>query len=194
MIGGAVLSYARGSEETLRRRVPPRGVGTHQGRCRQGRPRRSACHTGVYREKLDQAVQVRRRGGGHGKQRQQKVRLGDEGRRGARPRRGRNDQDGGHGQIRGRERHGVAALVPRVPGRRRGGAQAKAQGQAEGREVQAETQTDARAGARRTGRLSEGEGRVPGKTPGPAGEQVTRRERSAVVRLLAGRDTGSTIS
>ena len=29
------------------------------------------------------------------------------------------------------ERHGVAALVPRVPGRRRGGAQAKAQGQAE---------------------------------------------------------------
>ena len=117
MIGGAVLSYARGSEETLRRRVPPRGVGTHQGRCRQGRPRRSACHTGVYREKLDQAVQVRRRGGGHGKQRQQKVRLGDEGRRGARPRRGRNDQDGGHGQIRGRERHGVAALVPRVPGR-----------------------------------------------------------------------------
>ena len=46
---------------------------------------------------------------------------------------------------------------------------------------------DARAGARRTGRLSEGEGRVPGKTAGPAGEQVTRRERSAVVRLLAGR-------
>jgi len=32
-----------------------------------------------------------------------------------------------------------------------------------------------------------GEGRVPGKTAGPAGEQVTRRERSAVVRLLAGR-------
>ncbi|WP_333524604.1 IS3 family transposase [Bifidobacterium pseudocatenulatum] len=40
---------------------------------------------------------------------------------------------------------------------------------------------------RRTGRLSEGEGRVPGKTPGPAGAEVTRRERSAVVRLLAGR-------
>ena len=105
MIGGAVLSYARGSEETLRRRVPPRGVGTHQGRCRQGRPRRSACHTGVYREKLDQAVQVRRRGGGHGKQRQQKVRLGDEGRRGARPRRGRNDQDGGLA------RYGVASVT-----------------------------------------------------------------------------------
>ena len=126
MIGGAVLSYARGSEETLRRRVPPRGVGTHQGRCRQGRPRRSACHTGVYREKLDQAVQVRRRGGGHGKQRQQKVRLGDEGRRGARPRRGRNDQDGGHGQIRGRERHGeyraggAEALRPRPKGRPKG--------------------------------------------------------------------------
>lgn len=70
---------------------------------------------------------------------------------------------------------------------RPGGAQAKAQGQAEGREVQAEARTDARAGARRTGRLPQGEGRVPGKTPGPAGVQVTRRERSAVVRLLAGR-------
>lgn len=53
--------------------------------------------------------------------------------------------------------------------------------------AQAEARTDARAGARRTGRVPEGEGRVPGKTPGPAGVQVTRRERSAVVRLLAGR-------
>ena len=51
----------------------------------------------------------------------------------------------------------------------------------------AEARTDARAGARRTGRVPEGEGRVPGKTPGPAGVQVTWRERSAVVRLLAGR-------
>ena len=72
--------------------------------------------------------------------RRQTLRLGDEGRRGARPRRERSDQDGGHGQARDREH--------RVP---------------------------------------EGEGRVPGKTPGPAGVQVTRRERSAVVRLLAGR-------
>ena len=46
--------------------------------------------------------------------------------------------------------------------------------------AQAEARTDARAGARRTGRVPEGEGRVPGKTPGPAGVQVTRRERSAV--------------
>lgn len=61
------------------------------------------------------AVQVQRRGGGHGRRRQQTLRLGDE------------------------------------------------------------------------GRVPEGEGRVPGKTPGPAGVQVTRRERSAVVRLLAGR-------
>ena len=53
--------------------------------------------------------------------------------------------------------------------------------------AQAEARTDARAGARRTGRVPEGEGRVPGKTPGPAGVQVTWRERSAVVRLLAGR-------
>ena len=47
--------------------------------------------------------------------------------------------------------------------------------------------------ARRTGRLSEGEGRVSGKTPGPAGASHETRE-SAVVRLLAGRDTGSTTS
>ena len=66
-------------------------------------------------------------------------------------------------------------------------AQAEAQGQAQRLEIQTEARTHARAGARRTGRLSEGEGRVPGKTPGPAGVQVTRRERSAVVRLLAGR-------
>ena len=86
-------------------------------------------------------------------------------------------------------RHGIASiasvgtLVPRVPGGRPGGAQAEAQGQAQRLEIQ--TGTHARA-SRRTGR-PEGEGRVPGKTPGPAGVQVTRRERSAVVRLLAGR-------
>lgn len=90
-------------------------------------------------------------------------------------------------------RHGIASiaslepLVPRIPGGRSGGAQAETQGTAERREIQTEAQADARAGARRTGRVPEGEGRVPGKTPGPAGVQVTRRERSAVVRLLAGR-------
>lgn len=79
-----------------------------------------------------------------------------------------------------RERHTPGTLVPRVPGGRPGGAQAEAQGQAQRLEIQTEARTHARAGARRTGRLSEGEGRVPGKTPGPAGVQVTRRERSAV--------------
>ena len=91
------------------------------------------------------------------------------------------------GQARDRERRAPGTLVPRIPGGRPGGAQAEAQGQTEGREIQTEARTDARAGARRTGRLPEGEGRVPGKTPGPAGAEVTRRERSAVVRLLAGR-------
>ena len=105
---------------------------------------------------------------------------GDEGRRGARPRRERHDQDGGHGEVRDREHRAVGTLVPRVPGGRPGGAQAEAQGQAQRLEIQTEARTHARAGARRTGRLSEGEGRVPGKTPGPAGVQVTRRERSAV--------------
>lgn len=71
---------------------------------------------------------------------------------------------------------GAASTGPEV----RGGARAEAQGQAQRLEIQTEARTDARAGARRTGRLSEGEGRVPGKTPGPAGVQVTRRERSAV--------------
>lgn len=99
MIGGAVLSYSRGSKETLRRRVPARGAGAHQVRSRQGHARQKACHTGVYREKLDQAVQVQRRGGGHGRRRQQTLRLGDEGRRGARPRRERPDQDEGHSQV-----------------------------------------------------------------------------------------------
>ena len=86
--------------------------------------------------------------------------------------------------------HGIASIAPLerwCREYRAGGAQAEAQGTAEGREIQTETQADARAGARRTGRVPEGEGRVPGKTPGPAGVQVTRRERSAVVRLLAGR-------
>ena len=87
---------------------------------------------------------------------------------------------GGHGHARDRERHTPGTLVPRVPGRRSGGARAEAQGQAQRLEIQTEARTDARAGARRTGRLSEGEGHVPGKTPGPAGVQVTRRERSAV--------------
>ena len=180
MIGGAVLSYSRGSKETLRRRVPARGAGTHQGRSRRENARQTACHAQADRGKMDYTIQVRRRGGGHGRQRQQTVRLGDEGRRGARPRRERSDQDGGHGQARDREHRVPGALVPQLPVRRSGGAQAETQGQAERREIQTEAQADARAGARRTGR-------VPGKTPGPAGVQVTRRERSAVVRLLAGR-------
>ena len=45
---------------------------------------------------------------------------GDEGRRGARPRRERSDQGGGHGHARDRERHTPGTLVPRVPGRRSG--------------------------------------------------------------------------
>ena len=49
------------------------------------------------------------------------------------------------------------------------------------------TKTEAMARHGSQHRVPEGEGRVPGKTPGPAGVQVTRRERSAVVRLLAGR-------
>ena len=101
-------------------------------------------------------------------------------------------------------RHGIASIAYLkrwCRDYRSGGAQAETQGQAERREIQTEARTDARAGARRTGRVPEGEGRVPegegrvpegegrvpGKTPGPAGVQVTRRERSAVVRLLAGR-------
>ncbi len=82
--------------------------------------------------------------------------------------------------------HGIASVTPLERWRREyraggpGGARAEAQGQAQRLEIQTEARTDARAGARRTGRLSEGEGRVPGKTPGPAGVQVTRRERSAV--------------
>ena len=87
-------------------------------------------------------------------------------------------------------RHGIASIAYLkrwCRDYRSGGAQAETQGQAERREIQTEARTDARAGARRTGRVPEGEGRVPGKTPGPAGVQVTWRERSAVVRLLAGR-------
>ena len=83
-------------------------------------------------------------------------------------------------------RHGIASIAYLkrwCRDYRSGGAQAETQGQAERREIQTEARTDARAGARRTGRVPEGEGRVPGKTPGPAGVQVTRRERSAVVRL-----------
>ena len=85
------------------------------------------------------------------------------------------------------EHRPAAALVPRIPCRWRGGVEAEAQGQAQRREIQAKAETHAGAGADRGGRLPEGEGRVPGKTPGPAGAEVTRRERSAVVRLLAGR-------
>ena len=101
MIGGAVLSYSRGSKETLRRRVPARGAGTHQGRSRRENARQTACHAQADRGKMDYTIQVRRRGGGHGRQRQQTVRLGDEGRRGARPRRERPDQDEGHSQVGG---------------------------------------------------------------------------------------------
>ena len=99
MIGGAVLSYSRGSKETLRRRVPARGAGTHQGRSRRENARQTACHAQADRGKMNYTIQVRRRGGGHGRQRQQTVRLGDEGRRGARPRRERPDQDEGHSQV-----------------------------------------------------------------------------------------------
>ena len=42
--------------------------------------------------------------------RRQTLRLGDEGRRGARPRRERHDQDGGHGQARDREHRGLATV------------------------------------------------------------------------------------
>lgn len=76
---------------------------------------------------------------------------GDEGRRGVRPRRERSDQGGGHGHARDRERRTPGTLVPRVPGRRSGGARAEAQGQAQRLEIQTEARTDARAGARRTG-------------------------------------------
>lgn len=90
-------------------------------------------------------------------------------------------------EVRDREHRAVGTAGAANTGREAGGAQAEAQGQAQRLEIQTETRTHARAGARRTGRLPEGEGRVPGKTPGPAGAEVTRRERSAVVRLLAGR-------
>ena len=69
-------------------------------------------------------------------------------------------------------RHGIASIASLerwCRDYRSGGAQAETQGQAERREIQTEARTDARAGARRTGRVPEGEGRVPGKTPGPAG-------------------------
>ena len=112
---------------------------------------------------------------------------GDEGRGRPRPRRQRHDQDGGHGQIRNRERRAPGALVPRIPYRRARGPAPEAQGQAEGREIRSEAQADARAGARRGGRLPQGEGRVPGKSARPAGAEVARRERSAIVRSLAER-------
>lgn len=73
-------------------------------------------------------------------------------------------------------RHGIASIAYLkrwCRDYRSGGAQAETQGQAERREIQTEARTDARAGARRTGRVPEGEGRVPGKTPGPAGVQHT---------------------
>lgn len=98
------------------------------------------------------------------RRRQQTLRLGDEGRRGARPRRERSDQDGGHGQARDREHRVPGALVPRLPVRRRSG----------------------RSPNRRASRSSPNRSRT-WKNSGPAGVQVTRRERSAVVRLLAGR-------
>ncbi|ERI82307.1 hypothetical protein BIFBIF_01911 [Bifidobacterium bifidum ATCC 29521 = JCM 1255 = DSM 20456] len=44
------------------------------------------------------------------RRRRQTLRLGDEGRRGARPRRERHDQDGGHGQARDREHRGLATV------------------------------------------------------------------------------------
>ena len=131
--------------------VTTTGAGTRQGRSRRGHARQTACHAQTDRGKLDHAVQVRRREGGHGRRRQQTLRLGDEGRRGARPRRERSDQDGGHGHARDRERHTPGTLVPRIPGRRSGGARAEAQGRAQRLEIQTEARTDARAGARRTG-------------------------------------------
>lgn len=136
---------------------------------------------------MDSAVRIRWRGVGHGRQRQQTVRLGEEGRGRAQPRRQRAGPGADHVQVRDREHRAAAAVVPRVPDGRRGGVAAEAPGQAERREVQTQAQTDVRAGTHRTGRVPRGEGRVFGKSPGPAGVEVTRFERSAVVRLLAGR-------
>lgn len=59
----------------------------------------------LYRSGGEEAIM-----GGGGKQRQQTLQLGDDGRRCARPRRERSDQDGGHGQTRDREHRGLATV------------------------------------------------------------------------------------
>ena len=111
----------------------------------------------------------------------------------------RDRVEGGMTKTEVMARYGVAsvtALQRWCREYRAGGAERSGQGprQAEGREVQAETQTDARAGARRTGRLSEGEGRVPGKTPGLRANKSRDASEAPSSDCSQGRDTGSTIS
>lgn len=112
----------------------------------------------------------RRRGGAHGRTRgQQEIRLRDEARRCARPSGTRDEQAGGHGTLWHRQPDVSETVVPGLSSRRAGGAAPEAQGQAEGREIQTETGSHARTAPRGGERVSQGEGRVSGKSPRPAG-------------------------
>ena len=90
---------------------------------------------------------------------------------------------------------GEAALMGEREGNRKydyetklaaGGAAPEAQGQAEGREIQTETGSHARTAPRGGERVSQGEGRVSGKSPRPAGVEADTREKSVIVSTLAG--------
>lgn len=89
------------------------------------------------------------------------------------------------------ERYGIASrtcLKQWCQDYRRGGPEAlrpEAQGQAEGREIQTETGSHARTAPRGGERVSQGEGRVSGKSPRPAGRR-SRQPGEVGDRLDAG--------
>ena len=125
-------------------------------------------------ERMVVVIPNRRRGGAHGRTRgQQEIRLRDEARRCARPSGTWDEQAGGHGTLRHRQPDVSETVVPGLSSRRAGGAAPEAQGQAEGREIQTETGSHARTAPRGGERVSQGEGRVSGKSPRPAGVEAT---------------------
>lgn len=90
-------------------------------------------------------------------------------------------------------RHHIASIAPlerwcreyRAGGGRRGAA-APGQGPAPGVIQRAGAGCHARAGAGRAARVPGGEGRLPGKIACPAGVEVTRRDKAALAKRLAG--------
>jgi hypothetical protein len=103
-------------------------------------------------------------------------------------RRSRYGPGPGHGEIRYRGQTAGRPLVRRLSHRWPRDAASETAGRAKGSKPRAQPGVCGRSCAAQPGRVFAGEGRPPGKTPGPAGaENVTNQQKSRMAAMPAGR-------